>query len=266
MEKHLINNKYEILNKIGEGSFGSIYRGKNIRTNEYVAIKAKSIKNKIKMLKNKSNIYMYLNGYQGIPQIKWFGKDENYYYMVINLLGLSLQTIRQNYQSFSLTLVLKIGIQIVNILLTLHDKGFIHRDIKPDNFLFDINKSNQIYLIDFGICKRYINESGNHIKEKNIYGLIGSNNYTSIYSHEKMELSRRDDLKSLFYVLLFLYYGKLEWSNENEKNIIQSKRYITENRFIPEPLLNFIKYIRRLRFEERPNYIMIIESFAHFLM
>ena len=90
----IINNKYKLINKIGCGSFGSIYKGQNIRTKEYVAIKVESIINETKLLKNESKVYQYLNNTIGIPSIKWFGKDENNYYMVIDLLGFSLEQIK----------------------------------------------------------------------------------------------------------------------------------------------------------------------------
>ena len=131
----LINNKYKLLEKIGEGSFGSIYKGENIRTNEYVAIKIESIQNNYKLLKNESKIYQYLVNTIGIPNVKWFGKDENNYYMVLNLLGESLQSVKDKKECFSLKLVLQVGFQIISILKTIHDKGLVHRDIKPDNFL-----------------------------------------------------------------------------------------------------------------------------------
>ena len=92
----LINKKYKMLEKIGEGTFGLIYKGENIRTRELVAIKVESIEHDMKLLKNESIIYQYLNNVQGVPFVKWFGKDETNYYMVINLLGHSLQSIKNN--------------------------------------------------------------------------------------------------------------------------------------------------------------------------
>ena len=205
---NLISNKYKLLDKIGEGSFGSIYKGENIRTKEYVAIKIEPIINNMKLLKNESTIYQYLNNDVGFPNVKWFGKDKINYYMVINLLGESLQSLIERKRSFSLKLVLQIGIQIIILLKTIHDKGLIHRDIKPDNFLLGLNNKNkQIYLIDFGFCKTFLNNH-KHIEMKKTNNLIGTANFASVNAHEFNELSRRDDLESLVVDILFIIYIK----------------------------------------------------------
>jgi len=256
----IINKKYILLNKIGEGSFGSIFKGKNIRTNEYVAIKLEPIKNETKLLKNESIIYQYLNNNRGIPSIKWFGKDVNNYYMVIDLLGNTLETTKNKLGVFSLKLVLQIGIQIIYLLKTIHENKLIHRDIKPDNFLLSLNnKDKSIYIIDFGFCKSYIS-NGKHIAVKEINNLIGSKTYASINAHNFLELSRRDDLESLAYMLLYFYLGKLSWQNITE-NIKQLKQNVLETTKIPKVLVNYINYVRSLQFEEEPNYIFIINDF-----
>jgi casein kinase I family protein HRR25 len=258
----LINKKYLLLDKIGSGCFGSIYKGQNVRTKEYVAIKVEPIELDIKLLKNESNIYQYLNGCEGIPLVKWFGKDTLNYYMVINLLGSSLQDLMNKMHRFSLALTLKIGIKIVNILKTIHEKGLVHRDIKPDNFLFGLTQTTQLYLIDFGFCKPYI-QNEEHIKYKKNSSLIGSKNYASILSHKHYELSRRDDLESLGYMLLYFYSGSLPWNTiSEEETIIDMKSDLTNyNSNYPSVLLNFLKYTRSIEFEEKPNYYLIIDNF-----
>jgi len=256
-----INKKYIILDKIGSGSFGSIYKGQNVRTKEYVAIKVESIDHDLKLLKNESIIYQYLNGGEGIPHVKWFGKDYHNYYMVINLLGSSLQDLIHKNNRLPLILVLKLGIKILHILKTIHEKGLVHRDIKPDNFLFGLNQINHVYLIDFGFCKSYI-DNGEHNKIKNISQMIGSKNYASINSHNCYDLSRRDDLESLSYMLIYFYTGMLPWNTiQDDEIIITLKNEILNHNNYPLVLLDFLKYTRSMEYEEKPNYYLIIDNF-----
>ena len=260
----LINNKYLLLKEIGKGSFGLIYEAKNIRTNELVAIKRELIKDKLKLLKNESQIYQYLNGCDCVPQVKWYGKDNKYYYMVINLLGKSLQKFMDDISNMSLLLTLKIGIKILNAIKTIHDKGLVHRDIKPENFLFGLNTLNSIYIIDFGFCKSYLDKNGEHIIIKKINNVIGSYNYASIMSHKKMELGRRDDLESFCYMLMYFWSGFLPWNNiSDEKEIMSLKHDIINQTKYPYPLviINLLKYVRSMEFEEKPNYHLIIDNF-----
>lgn len=259
----LINKKYKKIEVIGEGSFGLIYKGINIRTNEFVAIKVESIESETKLLKNESTIYQYLNNLPGIPVVKWFGKDNVNYYMVLNLLGDSLQSIKNKKQIFSLKLVLQIGIQILDLLKTIHDKGLVHRDIKPDNFLVGLNdKIKTIYIIDFGFCKSFIKGS-KHIEERKTKSLIGSQMYASINAHNLMELSRRDDLESLGYMLLYFYLGSLSWQTDTKTDfeIVKAKQDIINETNIPIILINYMKYVRSLEFEEKPNYYLLSDNF-----
>jgi serine/threonine protein kinase len=261
----LINKKYKIINKIGEGSFGSIYKGENIRTREYVAIKVEPILSQTKLLKNESLIYQYLKDSLGVPLVKWFGKDEQNYYMVINLLGESLESIKNKSGMFSLKLVLQIGIKVVDILKTIHEKGLVHRDVKPDNFLLGLSNRKDIYIIDFGFCKSFIVDD-KHIKQKKTNNLIGSLTYASINAHNFTELSRRDDLESLGYMLIYFYLGKLQWQNvvKNEninEDIKKLKQKTIQDNNMPDVLINYMKYVMLLEFEEKPNYNLIINNF-----
>lgn len=262
MNTIIINNKYKILDKIGAGSFGAIYKGENIRTKEHVAIKIESIKSGTKMLKNESIIYQYLGTKPGIPTVKWFGKDSDNYYMILNLLGKSLQDVKNEEKRFSLKNTLTIGIQILYLLQFIHEKDLVHRDIKPENFLLGINNmNNQIFIIDFGFCKTYKN-NGNHIKMNKTNSLIGSYTYASINSHKYIELSRRDDLESLGYMLIYFYMGKLDWQNINHSTkineIINLKERICLNNSIPKVFLDYMSYVKSLKFEETPDYNTII--------
>jgi len=254
---NLINNKYKIIEKLGAGCFGEIYKGENIRTDEKVAIKVEPISNNLKLLKNESVIYQYLVGTTGIPNVKWFGKDTTNYYMVLNLLGDSLQTLINNKNVFSLKLVLQVGLQIIFTLKSIHEKDLVHRDIKPDNFLLGNNDNNkkQIYIIDFGFCKSLVNITN----VKKTTGLIGSLTYASINAHNYTELSYRDDLESLGYMLIYFYQGFLDWQKTADiKLIIQMKQQVVDNEKIPIVLRDFLRSVRTLGFKEMPDYNTLI--------
>jgi serine/threonine protein kinase len=266
----IINRKYVLLEQIGSGSFGFIYKGENVRTKEKVAIKVEPVVHELKLLKNESTIYQILKNIIGVPQVKWYGKDDTHYYMVISLLGESLQTIRNNHVSFSLTLTLKIGIQILSLLEAVHDKGFVHRDIKPDNFLLGRvtdTAQKQIYLIDFGLCKCFVREN-KHIEMKSTKALIGTPTYASISSHECLEQSRRDDLESLGYVLMYLYKGKLPWQDVHQD--IEAIGFMKKNtnfrEIYPEVLVDYMAHVKSLQFKEKPNYLFLVNRFKREIM
>jgi len=270
---NIINNKYKLLEKIGSGTFGSIYKAEHLRTKQLVAIKMESIDSKCKMLKNESTIYHYLSKKPGIPTVKWFGKDEENYYMVINLLGPSLQTVKNNRGRFSLKLTLQIGIKIIILLKTIHEQGLIHRDIKPDNFLLgleleeknkkDEKNKNEIYIIDFGFCKTYIDETTetNHIPMLKTANIIGSLTYASINAHLLNQLSRRDDLESLGYMLIYFHLGHLEWQHSTKDEIYIYKKNILDNPAVSDILNAYMKSVRTIAFEERPDYEELINTF-----
>lgn len=112
-----------------------------------------------------------------------------------------------------------IGIQVINSLKFLHSKGYLHRDIKPDNIMIGKNEnSHRVYIIDFGLAKKYILSDGSHIPMKEGKKLTGTARYASINTHLGLEQSRRDDLESLAYLMVFLFKTKLPWMNQQGKS------------------------------------------------
>lgn len=259
-----INNKYKLIERIGAGNFGSIYRGQNIRTHENVAIKIEPIASGVGLLKNESVIYQYLKGCVGVPSVKWFGRDGANHYMVINLLGESLRSIKDRSGSLPLSIVLKIGINMITLLETIHNRGLVHRDIKPENFLLGPNNDmDHIHIIDFGFCRSYLLNGGyGHISQKKTHGIIGSLTYASLNAHALTELSRRDDMESLGYVLINLHLGTLPWQDTTASKIDEVKRLITTRCDVPPVFIKYIQYVRCLKFEEAPDYAQLIKSFT----
>ena len=254
----MISNKYNIIQKLSEGSFGAIYKAENIRTNEFVAIKFEYKNSNSKTLKNEAKIYQYLGKQTGFPQLKWFGSDYNYTYLVIDLLGVSLSEMIHRYKRFSLKTTLILGMQIITRIKVLHDKYLLHRDIKPDNFLFGLDtQTNKLFLVDFGFAKRY-NYNGQHIPEKKINNLIGSPNFVSLNIHKGIEPSRRDDIESCIYIIIYMLYGKLEWFDKNIEDMAILKEQLTNKSEIPIFLKNMILFVRNIKFDETPDYEYII--------
>jgi len=261
----IIDNKYELLEKLNEGSFGAVFKGKHVRTGELVAVKIEQKTNNGSSLKNEAKIYQYLAGEPGFLSLKWFSSNANFSYIVTDLLVCSLTNLIRVRGTLLLTNILQIGIQIIKRIQSLHSKYLLHRDIKPDNFMLGSNK--QLYLIDFGLCKRY-DHAGQHIEETQKPGncLIGTANFVSLNVHKGIEPSRRDDVESCIYVLLYLLSdGILPWLKElNIKKIVLLKEQLTNGQPFIKPFINdMLKMARQLAFHEEPDYgalIAILET------
>jgi serine/threonine protein kinase len=259
----ILDNKYELLEKLNEGSFGQVFKARHVRTSELVAVKMERKSVSGSSLKNEAKIYQYLSKELGFLHLKWFGstKDNEFAYIVTNLLVCSLTKIVNTRGSLNLTNILQLGIQMIKRIETLHSKYLLHRDIKSDNFMIGPNK--QLYLIDFGLCKRY-DHDGQHIEEtrnrSSNKSIIGSINFVSLNVHNGIEPSRRDDVESCIYVILYLMFdGNLPWSLEKDiRKIARLKEQLTTNEMIPIFIKEMLANARNLGFQEVPNYSDLI--------
>lgn len=269
-----IANKYRLGRKIGSGSFGEIYLGTNIQTNEEVGIKLESVKTKHPQLLYESKLYRILMGGTGIPNIRWFGVEGDYNVMVLDLLGPSLEDLF-NFcaRKFSLKTVLMLADQLINRIEYVHSKSFLHRDIKPDNFLMGLGRrANQVYIIDFGLAKKYRDPTTHtHIAYRENKNLTGTARYASINTHLGIEQSRRDDLESLGYVLMYFLRGSLPWQGLKAGTKKQKYEKISEKKMstpievlckgYPSELASYFHYCRSLRFDDKPDYAYLKRLF-----
>ena len=246
----LINRKYKLYEKIGQGCFGKVFKGENIRTKEAVAIKIEPISdNGAFLLKNETIFYEYLKGNDFVPKIKWFGKDETNYFMVMEYLNNPLPSLKNNFSHDSYFNIIK---QLFLILESIHNKGLVHRDIKPDNFLM---REDKIIIIDFGFCKSYLKDDIHNDMNENEH-FIGSMDYASLNIHNHKTYSRRDDLESVCYLLYFILNGALPWNGKTESEIINMKEHFHEISNCKK-LTMLWKKIRSLTFKETPNYHLL---------
>ena len=196
----VVGVKYKLKRKIGSGSFGDIYLAINIQNGEEVAVKLESVKARHPQLLYESKVYKILQGGVGIPHIRFYGVERDYHCLVMDLLGPSLEDLF-NFCSrrFTMKTVLMLADQMIGRIEYIHVKNFIHRDIKPDNFLMGIGRHcNKLFIIDFGLAKKYRDSRTRiHIPYRDNKNLTGTARYASINAHMGIEQSRRDDMESL---------------------------------------------------------------------
>ncbi|XP_017608286.1 casein kinase 1-like protein 1 isoform X3 [Gossypium arboreum] len=269
-----VGNKFRLGRKIGSGSFGEIYLGTNVQTNEEVAIKLENVKTKHPQLLYESKLYRILQGGTGIPNLRWFGVEGDYNVLVIDLLGPSLEDLF-NFCSRKLSLksVLMLADQMINRVEFFHSKAFLHRDIKPDNFLMGLGRrANQVYIIDYGLAKKYRDSSTHqHIPYRENKNLTGTARYASMNTHLGIEQSRRDDLESLGFVLMYFLRGSLPWQGLKAGTKKQKYEKISEKkvstsiealcRGYPTEFASYFHYCRSLRFDDKPDYAYLKRIF-----
>lgn len=262
-----VGKKYRIGRKIGSGSFGDIYLGTNIISGEEVAIKLENTKAKHPQLEYEAKVYKALSGGVGIPFVRWYGTECDYNAMVIDLLGPSLEDLF-NYcnRKFTYKTVLLLADQLICRIEYIHARCFIHRDIKPDNFLMGIGRrGSQVNVIDFGLAKKYRDPRTHlHIPYRENKNLTGTARYASVNTHLGIEQLRRDDLESLGYVLIYFCRGSLPWqglkaaTKRQKYDRIMEKKMTTPNdvltKGLPREFLEYMNYIKTLRFDDKPDY------------
>ncbi|PKU82363.1 Casein kinase I isoform delta-like [Dendrobium catenatum] len=227
-----VANKFRLGRKIGSGSFGEIYLGTNVQTNEEVAIKLENVKTKHPQLLYESKLYRILQGGTGIPNVRWFGVEGDYNVLVMDLLGPSLEDLF-NFCSRKLSLksVLMLADQMINRVEYVHGKSFLHRDIKPDNFLMGLGRrANQVYIIDFGLAKKYRDSS----------------------THQHIPYS-------LPWQGLKAGTKKQKYEKISEKKVSTSIEALC--RGYPSEFASYFHYCRSLRFDDKPDYAYLKRLF-----
>ncbi|XP_008242560.1 PREDICTED: protein CASEIN KINASE I-LIKE 3-like isoform X1 [Prunus mume] len=265
--ERIVGGKYKLGRKIGSGSFGEIFLATHTETFEIVAVKIENSKTKHPQLLYEAKLYNILQGGSGIPNIKWSGIDGEDNVLVLDLLGPSLEDLFVYCgRKFSLKTVLMLADQMITRIEFVHSKGFLHRDIKPDNFLMGLSrKANQVYIIDFGLAKRYRDSTTNrHIPYRENKNLTGTARYASCNTHLGIEQSRRDDLESLGYVLLYFLRGSLPWQGLKAATKKQKYDKICEKKLStpievlckshPVEFASYFHYCHSQTFDQRPDY------------
>lgn len=229
-------------------------------------------------MQKEAEVVRDLSNEEGFPKLKIFFKESKKGFLVMSYLGENLANLfHSNVGKFSLKTVCMLALQLLARIETLHSKFYLHRDIKLENITIGPNGDYKtVYLIDFGLAKSYLDEDGRHIRMRTDKGMVGTVRYSSIYTQQGIEQSRRDDLISIGYLLIYLLKEELPWQRvkinyenpmekeQKYKNILQIKmetrnETLCEN--IPKQFLAYMNYVKSLEFEQAPDYKMLKNLF-----
>ena len=265
--------RFLVKSKLGNGSFGDIFAGSDTwHGHRDVAIKLEHVKARHPQLLYEAKVYRVMHGGNkappGYPHIHWSGTEGDFNIMVIDLGGPCLEDLfcycgRQ----FSLKTTLMVAEQMLRRIEHFHSCYFLHRDIKPENYLMGLeDKAHHLYIVDFGLAKRYYDPRlQQHIPLKEGKPLTGTARYCSANTHVGLEQSRRDDIESIGYVMIYFIRGSLPWqgiradggndgktARIGEKKLSIPVEYLCRD--LPSAFYKYMKYARGLKFEEAPDY------------
>ena len=288
----VMKSRFYVQSQLGEGSFSQLFKAYDENYCCYVALKVEK-KDKLKrILKTEYDILKNLQGIKHIPKIYEFienltiSRTSNLNCIEMELLGKNLGIFKKTFLNFNSILAYDILLQSITAIENLHNKGYIHRDIKPTNFVLgrndeeNLNKNYSlgvpindinIYLIDFGLAKIHLDKENKPFPPRSNTDFRGTLTYASLNAHNKMDLSRRDDLWSFFFMILDLLNENLPWRNcKDDKEDIQKMKEKclsnpNENLFLTttknkEGILNIFNYINSLKYEDKPNYKYIYDQ------
>ena len=282
LKNKLIFKKYRLIKKIGKGSFGFVYSAENIKDKNMpkVAVKLEEKTRTFHLLEKESNFLLLLNGV-GIPKIISYGYNSEYFILIQELLGKNLIQIVKSLKidKFNIKDIAMIALQVIDRMEYIHSKNVIHRDIKPENFLIGLKNEAFIYLIDFGISRKYrSSKTGKHIQFSLTGRLFGTIKFLSYNATRGVEQTRRDDMISVGYMLIYLSGTKLPWAdlsireknaNKNYEKILELKKLSKPENIcegLPDELTEYIRYCYNLKFEQEPDYEYLRGLFKNLLI
>lgn len=261
-----VGGRFALGGKIGSGTYAEVFRGTDIRTGEEVALKVQAMGSKLHV---EANVCRQLAGVDGIPKVHWFGVESNQKVLVMSLLGPSLEDVFNTCgRSFDRMLVRMLAGEMVSRAEALHRRGFVHCDVKPDNFaLADCEGSTPVHVIDFGLTQTYLDpETKEHVPHSvgDSFMGIGTASFASIHAHEGVRPSRRDDLEAIGNMLVYFLKGSLPWQGLEAPTIREQLGKMRAVKFatplkalcegLPEEFATYLSYCRGLSFEEDPDY------------
>ncbi|KAE9555392.1 hypothetical protein FO519_001404 [Halicephalobus sp. NKZ332] len=250
--------RWTIEDKLGEGSFGVVYKVRD-STDQY-ALKLEGIHVKIQVLKMEAFVLIELakKGGRHFCKIEDKGRCGGFNYVVMTLVGRSLQDLLKELPDHHMSMGTAISVGI----------GYLHRDVKPSNYTIgrvELGEQRKIYILDFGMCRRFTNDQGFIRRPRVAAGFRGTVRYAPVSCHLQRELCRKDDIETWIYMLVELTTGNLPWKNIRDINFVgeYKLRCRNEDFFLelfcgcPYEFVEILRYVDSLKYYDTPNYRFI---------
>lgn len=268
---HVVKERWKVVKKIGGGGFGEIYEGLDLVTKELVALKLESAKQAKQVLKMEVAVLKKLQGREHVCRFIGCGRNDRFNYVVMQLQGKNLAELRRSQPrgAFSLSTTLRLGLQILRAIQSIHEVGFLHRDVKPSNFAMGRHQHNcrKVYMLDFGLARQYVTTTGEVRPPRAAAGFRGTVRYASVNAHRNKEMGRHDDLWSLFYMLVEFVNGQLPWRKIKDKEQVGLMKEKYDHRLLlkhlPSDFRQFLDHISSLEYYDRPDYPVLAGLFEH---
>ncbi|PIA48564.1 hypothetical protein AQUCO_01400863v1 [Aquilegia coerulea] len=276
---------YKVERKLGKGGFGQVFVGRRASGGNERATGAGAMEVALKFEHRSSKgcnygppyewqVYNTLGGSHGVPKVHYKGRQGDYYVMVMDMLGPSLwDAWNSSGQAMSSEMVACIAVESISILEKMHSRGYVHGDVKPENFLLGqpgTAQEKKLFLVDLGLATKWRDgATGQHVEYDQRPDVFrGTVRYASVHAHLGRTASRRDDLESLAYTLIFLHRGRLPWQGyqgDNKSFLVCKKKMATAPDllccFCPPPFKQFLEIVVNMKFDEEPNYSKLVSLF-----
>ncbi|CAA7392292.1 unnamed protein product [Spirodela intermedia] len=276
---------YKVERMLGAGGFGLVYIGRRVAGGSQ-GNGPNAFKVALKFEHRNSTgcrfgppyewqVYDHLKGCYGLPRVHYKGRQGDYFVMIMDILGPSLLDVFISIgQVMPPNMVACIAVEAISILEKLHQKGFVHGDVKPENLLLGKPGSSgekKLFLIDFGLASMWRDSlSGQHVRLcQQPDNFRGTTRYASVHAHLGLTASRRDDLESLAYTLIFLIKGRLPWEGyqgNDKRFLVFMNKTVTSPETLcggcPPPFAQFLEAVKKIQFVEQPTYSKLISLFG----
>lgn len=283
-DRLIIQNRFRLDGRLNQGAFGVIYKGTDLTTGKKVAIKFESVFSPQPQLAYEYKLYKFFatnvsdEDTVGIPKVYWFGVESSFYCLVLDLLGFSLEDLFSICnRRFTLKTTLMLIDQMLARIETIHSHCYLHRDVKPDNYVIGLGeKQHEVHIIDLGLAKRYRDPvTKTHVPYSEQCQLTGTIRYLSKAAHLGIESSRRDDLESLGYIWIYFLKGSLPWQGLKANNDKQRQEAIFQLKIqttiqelcykLPVEFQVFFEYVKSLGFYDKPDYSFLRNLFRNLM-